>query len=686
MSEKNKSRVHHVNLAPDYLQQLSRCHPHVGIAELVWNAMDAEPTRVDVWLRDSPLGGIEKIVVVDDGEGIDVTRVDEAFGHLGQSWKKFTKTTTSGRPLHGQHGRGRFRACTLGRVCTWDTVYRAVDGKTHAFTVTINTDRIKDVEILDITPATNKTGTTVTVSELAQPRSRSFADEAVVDYLNEHFGHFLLSYPAISIRVNGTPLNPQALIAHQQELPPQTVTLPNGTSAELTVRIIEWKKSGSRRIFLCDPSGMTVHDVPLRSHVLDDTVSVYVRSPFFATPNVANVASDQLEELEDVGVVLKAAREEIKKFEARREADRTRQVVQRWKDAAIYPYESEPSGAVEEVQRDVFHLVAQQIDKHLPHFHKAEPAVQRTMFQLVRHSVETKPGSLAKLIQGYSHIPATERERIERVLERTTLRRLFEGAELIQDRLAVLTGIDELLNNPKLRTQFAERKQLHEIVAANLWILDDNFYLSGSDQTLSRSVQKHVAALKGAVVVDPDFKVMDGRKRVDVMLTRQNRGNSFDHLVVELKRPTEKGGAAIITQMLTYAVALAEDPQWNNQYVKWTFWGIVHDLDPVGIAKIQQKDRAPGLVEVLKNSTIWLKTWSQVIADARKRLEFLRESLDVQTSAEHGLSHLASSYPEATPKAISSTAKIRKAVAAGTKLSRSKKTKAKARGRSAARA
>ena len=107
------------------------------------------------------------------------------------------------------------------------------------------------------------------------------------------------------------------------------------------------------------------------------------------------------------------------------------------------------------------------------------------MFQLVRHSVETKPGALAKLIQGYSHIPATERERIERVLERTTLRRLFEGAELIQDRLAVLTGIDELLNNPKLRTQFAERKQLHEIVAANLWILDDNFYLSGSDQTLS---------------------------------------------------------------------------------------------------------------------------------------------------------------------------------------------------------
>ena len=76
----------------------------------------ADPTRVDVWLRDSPLGGVEKIVVVDDGEGIDVTRVDAAYEHLGLSWKRTAKTTGSGRPLHGHYGRGRFRACTLVRI------------------------------------------------------------------------------------------------------------------------------------------------------------------------------------------------------------------------------------------------------------------------------------------------------------------------------------------------------------------------------------------------------------------------------------------------------------------------------------------------------------------------------------------------------------------------------------------
>jgi hypothetical protein len=252
-------RRRHVDVAPDHLQQISRCHPHVGIAELVWNALDADPTRVDVWLHDSPLGGIDKIVVVDDGEGIDVTRVDAAYEHLGLSWKRTAKTTKSGRPLHGQYGRGRFRACALGRIVVWETVNRAVDGSLHAFTVTINTDRIKDFEILDVTSGSDRTGTTVTVSELNQPKSRTLSDEAVSDYLTEHFGHFLVSYPAISVRVNGLALNPKALIAHEEELPPQTVELPNGATAEISVRIVEWKKAGSRRIFLCDSAGCRMY-------------------------------------------------------------------------------------------------------------------------------------------------------------------------------------------------------------------------------------------------------------------------------------------------------------------------------------------------------------------------------------------------------------------------------------------
>ena len=123
MTGTGQPRHRHVDVAPDHLQQISQCHPHVGIAELVWNALDADPTRVDIWLRDSPLGGVEKIVVVDDGEGIDVTRVDAAYERLGLSWKLTAKTTKSGRPFYGQYGevafgRAHWDASAFGRRST----------------------------------------------------------------------------------------------------------------------------------------------------------------------------------------------------------------------------------------------------------------------------------------------------------------------------------------------------------------------------------------------------------------------------------------------------------------------------------------------------------------------------------------------------------------------------------------
>jgi hypothetical protein len=159
--------------------------------------------------------------------------------------------------------------------------------------------------------------------------------------------------------------------------------------------------------------------------------------------------------------------------------------------------------------------------------------------------------------------------------------------------------------------------------------------------------------LKAQIDVDPDIKVIDGRKRVDLMLTRRSGvpGRTLEHLVIELKRPTEKGGAQILSQVNKYAFALAEDPQWRH-VVHWYFWAVVHELDEFGKKKANVKDRPPGLADQFSNATIWLKTWSEVIADARGRLEFLRSSFEVETTREQAMDHLVDGYSEAVPKAI----------------------------------
>src|SRR5687768_15449060 len=108
-----KSRHLTVGVNHDHLRGLTRCHPSVGIAELIWNSLDADAKKVRVWLRDGPMGGVDTVEVDDDGTGIDVTRVDDAFQKLGGSWKTTTKVSNEGRVLHGRAGKGRFRAGSI---------------------------------------------------------------------------------------------------------------------------------------------------------------------------------------------------------------------------------------------------------------------------------------------------------------------------------------------------------------------------------------------------------------------------------------------------------------------------------------------------------------------------------------------------------------------------------------------
>ena len=58
-----------VEVQPDFLERQSKARPVQAVAELIWNGLDADASRVDVRLEYDELG-MTKIVVRDDGRGI----------------------------------------------------------------------------------------------------------------------------------------------------------------------------------------------------------------------------------------------------------------------------------------------------------------------------------------------------------------------------------------------------------------------------------------------------------------------------------------------------------------------------------------------------------------------------------------------------------------------------------------
>src|SRR4051794_27833472 len=91
------------------LGMADRAKPVDAMAELVWNALDAEATKVDVAVSLGAMDGPQQIVISDNGCGMTYDEATDVFTIDGESWKKdarFSKTIS--RPMHGHLGRGRF--------------------------------------------------------------------------------------------------------------------------------------------------------------------------------------------------------------------------------------------------------------------------------------------------------------------------------------------------------------------------------------------------------------------------------------------------------------------------------------------------------------------------------------------------------------------------------------------------
>ena len=98
-----------VEVQSDFLAQITRAKPVQALAELIWNSLDADASNVDVFVEQNELGARSRIIVRDNGTGMEYEQAPALFRNLGGSWKRSGSTTKEGRFLHGQDGRGRFK-------------------------------------------------------------------------------------------------------------------------------------------------------------------------------------------------------------------------------------------------------------------------------------------------------------------------------------------------------------------------------------------------------------------------------------------------------------------------------------------------------------------------------------------------------------------------------------------------
>ncbi len=430
----------------DHLESLATANrPLDAIAQLVWNGLDALSDRVQVRFEKNDMDGLETIRVRDYGTGIHNEQVEGLFGNLGDSWKK-EKGRLNGRSLHGKNGKGRFKAFGLGSMVEWYTTYRD-NGAAYSYKITGKFEALDSFDSTTPKKADHSsTGTEVVINNLAKNFRSLTEDDAPLE-LAKLFAAYLKQYPDIEIDYNGTLVKPESVQSRTGNYPLGEINLKDGAQVTAELSVVEWAISTKRRIHLCDANGVALHEVEAGQGIRAPGFSftAYVKCDHFRELDKDN--SLALEELHpDVDTILKVAKTKVKEHFRRRLSEEHGKIVERWKEEQIYPYEEKAQlDPVEEAERQVFDILAVNVQSYLPSFEDADTKSRRFTFRLLAQAIRDNPDSVQEIIGEVLGLKKEEQDNLAELLRKTSLSSIISSAQIVADRLNFLEGLSNLL-------------------------------------------------------------------------------------------------------------------------------------------------------------------------------------------------------------------------------------------------
>jgi Histidine kinase-, DNA gyrase B-, and HSP90-like ATPase len=638
---------------PDFWARMCKTKPDKALAELVWNALDADAKSVQVKISVNPLDGIDHILVSDNGSGILPSSENHDFSHLGGSWKATArKTKETGRILHGKNGQGRFRAFSLGQNVLWSTTFN--DGSNFvAYQISGATTAPGKFIIGDeAISKSEKTGTVVKIENIDES-AHKLRQPSARDDLSRVFAPYLNQYKDIKIDIDGHTVDSSDLVAHTANFKIGPIRMSDGTELVAELEIIEWKSISGRALYLCDQDGFSLAERIPEIRAPGFNFGAYLKSSLFRELDDKQLLDFEL--TESVTVLVAAAKTKLAEYFRKRENEQTASLIQRWKNESIYPFDSEPRNAFETNAQKIFNVCAVTIHEYASGFDNQETTLKALSFRLLKEAIQVSPDAIAKIMTQFLNLPKKKQEQFKELLDRTTLSSIIDAVHHIDNRIVVATALRSLVSSDETRNSVKEREHIHRIVEDNPWIFGEEFALGVSESSLTNLLREHLKTVKlKEEILTPVLKASGKAGRIDLMLAKRVKRSGRDdddHLVIELKRANKTLAMKDLLQIKEYANVVMRDPKFNKTAVRWNFWLVGTELDSVLEDEVNSQDRDPGCAHIYKDGRgkVWVKTWGQLIHDALSRLEFVREKLNIAITEEEAVKVLERIYPDFVP-------------------------------------
>lgn len=639
----------------DHIESLTKASGITAISELMWNSLDADASNIEIESKQNILGIIESILIKDNGHGIEYNKAQEVFGRLGGSQKKFKTTSPNGRHYHGKEGKGRYKALALGDLVKFTSTYINSD-TLKQFTITLDRNNLSysafsNVETLPKN-SKEKVGFKVFIQNISQEHALEAIESKNRKDIEQKFASYWINYSDFTVSFNGNKLDFESLIKNNDST---NFLIERGKlKYRFDIKVIEWSFDIKKKTYLCNKKGVPFKEINLgiRSTI---PISIFIQSVYIEKLHRENTLDFQ--EMDDiVQVAHDKAKVFAREYVRKRLHQYSGEFIKGLKDKGLYPYTEKADNLVEESKRQVFDIVALQVNEYLPDFEDQQDKSKKFTLMLIKEALEKDSNSLRKILTEVIELPDDKREELVEILEETSLSSVIDSMTEIKNRLKFLNGLEELIYNKEENKNVLERRHLHKIITNETWIFGDEYTYGVDDVTLKNVLKEYLKHLGREDFEETVLKEENDELLIipDVCLWRQfpqgTPGNKTN-LIIELKKPRIDAGPTELSQIKLYAARVSKDRRFPKEKTKWKFLLVTKDIKPDIEYELEQKDRQYGHVIASDLVDVHVLTWGHIINEAKTKFEYIKEKLNLNLmDNEKNLNYLKTKYREYLPK------------------------------------
>ncbi len=626
-----------------------------AIAEYIWNGFDANASRVDINFDANEVGFINKLSIIDNGIGIDISNLNETFGNFLDSQKEQSFSATGF--VKGKKGKGRYSFTNFCHKAIWNTTFSKVD-KLLNYTITIEKSDSVNYAVSDQKNINKgqQTGTKVFFEEFFNLTGDLLESDSFQQFLSQEFGWFLYlnkdkNYKLV---VNGDEVKYQSIIADTANF-----ELPIGKN-DFKITYIRWsKKIGDKYFYYFLSSKQLEVDrkhTSFNNKAIEFHHSLYIESEYFDDfeetkenePTLGffkNQADDTYKALiSHLNLFLK---EKEKHFIKENKAD---ELIRKYNKDGVFP--KFKSNDYEKLRKQDLENVVKEIYCSEPKiFLKLNKEQSKTLVGFLNLLLDSEEReNILTILESVTKLDEEEREALAKTLKNTELKHIISLVRFLENRFKIINSLKVLVFDLEKYTN--EREHIQKVVESNYWLFGEQYHLVSADENFEILLHNYLHFVESEDK-KPKISSLNKKnklKRPDIFICQQNfypdpltSGDVIEeNIIVELKRPSVVIGMVQFRQIENYMRFIVDEELFNSQHRKWKFILIGKKIDDY-IKDLYENQKNKGkkfLVQSIRNYEIYAMTWDDIFTDYRLKNKHMVDKLKFKDTVLEELKEL----------------------------------------------